>query len=655
MPDASVLNDGEGDVSDSKKLRSGLTPGVPHHRNLQDLISSAANCDLCRMIADSVLEVRNIWDEQPPESWIARHCRSGPPKNELHLSARKEPNDGFVVWSVSENNDEVYLVAAVGYCVDDENELSTRFPGRPVSRDPRGAASVKRYRGWLAECEHGHHKCPPKMTRPATPAWPLRLLDISDADGSPQMIKLIEDPPVDTRYATLSHCWGDALHFILEHRTLHEYKQGIELSKLPKTYQDAIFIARQLDIRFLWIDALTICQDDGADWERESAKMAAIYSNAYVSIASSSAASDATGFLDPPPGRKYIDVPVTVKETDKEPAIDSTIKLFSIPNHLAANGTHYIAMDHLPLPRRAWALQERYLSPRTLLFGDQQTFYECSTHFVSEDGFSSEQSWYSFDDGEMEKPNHLGHRHEYYHRKGSKWYTTLNQYSDRKLSRESDKLPALSGIARIFQDMMGGEYVAGLWTSDLVEGLAFQCFGGPHSRPKEWRAPSWSWASIDGMLSVTDLGGWDDLLEVKDVKVEVKGQNPFGEIKSGELRLSCTLEKLTVGEEPVEPGKPVFKKNVRLCFTDEDETSHGHHASFDVKDAREGTHGMDLYGIPLAAHPSGTVYTLLVVPDESDGRRVFSREGYLLSDGKELVSKWREAKQNGNLVDVILI
>jgi hypothetical protein len=48
---------------------------------------------------------------------------------------------------------------------------------------------------------------------------------------------------------------------------------------LPRSFQDAIGVARRLGVRYIWIDALCNVQDDHQHWERESGKMADIYHN----------------------------------------------------------------------------------------------------------------------------------------------------------------------------------------------------------------------------------------------------------------------------------------------------------------------------------------------------------------------------------------
>lgn len=63
---------------------------------------------------------------------------------------------------------------------------------------------------------------------------------------------------------------------------------------LSETFQDAITLTRQLRVQYIWIDSLCIVQDDRYDWETESATMAAVFQNAYLTIAASLAA-DSSG------------------------------------------------------------------------------------------------------------------------------------------------------------------------------------------------------------------------------------------------------------------------------------------------------------------------------------------------------------------------
>jgi len=78
-----------------------------------------------------------------------------------------------------------------------------------------------------------------------------------------------------------------------------------------------------------------------------------------------------------------------------------------------------------------------------------------------------------------------------------RWDGVVEEYSQLQLSRESDKLPALSGIAKeIMNSEETGPYLAGLWKNQLPLKLAWTC-SEPGKRPMRYRAPTWSWASVN--------------------------------------------------------------------------------------------------------------------------------------------------------------
>jgi hypothetical protein len=91
------------------------------------------------------------------------------------------------------------------------------------------------------------------------------------------------------------------------------------------------------------------------------------------------------------------------------------------------------------------------------------------------------------------------------------WRDLVEEYSKRKLTQERDKLNAISGLAQMIEDITNlrngspDTYLAGLWASDLIPGLVW-CVYSPDStphgleyrRPLKYRAPTWSWASVEG-------------------------------------------------------------------------------------------------------------------------------------------------------------
>lgn len=81
------------------------------------------------------------------------------------------------------------------------------------------------------------------------------------------------------------------------------------------------------------------------------------------------------------------------------------------------------------------------------------------------------------------------------------------EFSRRELKTPSDKLPALADVAERFSHTMPEDtmYLAGFWSprSWLVEHLAWRVTkNAAGMRPPEWRAPTWSWLSIDGRISL---------------------------------------------------------------------------------------------------------------------------------------------------------
>ena len=105
----------------------------------------------------------------------------------------------------------------------------------------------------------------------------------------------------------------------------------------------------------------------------------------------------------------------------------------------------------------------------------------------------------------------------------------MQDYSQRELTYGKDKLIALSGLAHDYYEREGqsgasykysqsdrrGKYAAGLWEVDMPSALLWRTHQYPPNmtqavnapplqppqRPPEYRAPSWSWASIDGHIS----------------------------------------------------------------------------------------------------------------------------------------------------------
>lgn len=84
---------------------------------------------------------------------------------------------------------------------------------------------------------------------------PARVLDIRSSAS--HNVSLYEPTEGELgRYAALSYVWGESSPFTTTKANIEANKEGIDIDKLPKTFQDAIFVAREMGIGYLWVDSL---------------------------------------------------------------------------------------------------------------------------------------------------------------------------------------------------------------------------------------------------------------------------------------------------------------------------------------------------------------------------------------------------------------
>ena len=135
-----------------------------------------------------------------------------------------------------------------------------------------------------------------------------------------------------------------------------EFRGRIE--DLPRTFKDAILVARRLSVRYLWIDRLCILQDSKMDWERESLAMRHVYANSLCNIAASASTNPEGGLFrsrDPEHIR-----PGFVRAA----FATSEYKFYHIVDKNYSDRQVFAG----PLQRRGWVFQERILAPRTVHF-----------------------------------------------------------------------------------------------------------------------------------------------------------------------------------------------------------------------------------------------------------------------------------------------
>jgi hypothetical protein len=113
---------------------------------------------------------------------------------------------------------------------------------------------------------------------------PTRLIYVESSKGS-GLIRLVDSHSQTDKepqpYLALSYCWGPKAPSLKTTKSNYAHlKSSISYHTMPKAYQDTVRVARALGVKYIWIDALCIIQDDISDWETESKMMAEIFENA---------------------------------------------------------------------------------------------------------------------------------------------------------------------------------------------------------------------------------------------------------------------------------------------------------------------------------------------------------------------------------------
>ena len=411
---------------------------------------------------------------------------------------------------------------------------------------------------WTTLCNEGHSKEPPPHTGSTFPlcqraeieALPTRVLDLGSA-GTTGDPALVETRGLTAKYVCLSHCWGQSQCIKTTRSTHDKWKSGIPWSMLPRTYQDAIVITRRLAIHYIWIDSLCIIQDDSADWERESSQMASIYGNSFLTIAATFAA-DGNGGCFPTYNVQLHDLSLHTPAGEQH-----TIFVRKHLPHSPYSDRYDERTRNPPLLERAWTFQEHLLAPRVLQCTQSELIWECSSALCCEcsylkpgDAFfksayakattiSRTKALLPLDENcaTIPEPILLPQLSDV----RTHWNELVQRYSKRRLTFFSDKLPALSGIAKQLQPLLGPGYFAGLWEQDLLHGLFWEVQLRVYPRrTTEYTAPTWSWASVDGQVfypSQIDLS--KPHAEIIAVRCLPSDQDPTGQVAPGASITIC--------------------------------------------------------------------------------------------------------------------
>jgi len=391
----------------------------------------------------------------------------------------------------------------------------------------------------LESCAEDHTSvCPANADVPL----PSRLLDVGMSEQDPIRLVITGTEGLKTgKYVALSYCWGNFPAFTTTPATLDQRCRRMDWTEIPRTLRHAIQVTRHLGLQYLWIDALCILQgtdsDARRDWEMEAGHMADIYGNAFLTIVALGARDCDGGLFEP---RMSSTLPVDGCARD------------SVTLYFNEGLKDY---KDEPLNSRAWALQEWHLSARLLVFAASGIFFHCSRKGGKFPGLKSGAHriyWYRL-------PQKIEKAHPGY----LDWRLLVENYCSRSLTNSTDKLPAFSALVRRYHSISNGQngrYLAGLWESALLGDLLWRhedAFSGFYANPRvskcdSYKAPSWSWASCDYIVSYISyhLNAHPEsyVARVIECTTELATADPFGGVSSARLVIKGPSKLPTVDD-----------------------------------------------------------------------------------------------------------
>lgn len=368
--------------------------------------------------------------------------------------------------------------------IDGSHDIQIKPPIlQTINRSPAGSAPYfQLLREWLRGCEK-HQKCRKRISY-----WPTRVIFVGGPD--PNKLELQEQASGED-YIALSHCWGtpadeEKKRFCTTPENYQDrVKNGFSYDNLPKTFQDAVQVTRGLRKEYLWIDSLCIIQGDKEDWQNEAGHMEEVFASAYCTIAASSAPDWKDGFLERDLSPQYFQI---------EDSSGRQVYVCDNTDDFSKD------VDEGPLNKRAWVLQERVLSRRTIHFSAKQTYWECAKGVLCEN-FTSlvcppGRQHFILDPNFPERLRESG-----YDRTVDFIKFLFKKYSQCGLTNESDRDTAISGLVKRIKSALQTEGRYGVFQCFFSSLLLWKRCDEEKTDPIVYEGrmvPSWSWMVYNG-------------------------------------------------------------------------------------------------------------------------------------------------------------
>lgn len=500
---------------------------------------------------------------------------------------------------------ETLLAANIKGYLDDP--IRSLVHTRPINPEPDSRNTFVLVRRWLADCRKNHPDCPTISEY----FMPEILVKISAATSQDEEHQVALEFPADSKsltraYVALSYCWGgDQIHKTTRSQ-IAAADFGLDWTALPASIQDAVKVTANLGFEYLWVDSLCIIQDDPVQKARQMAQMCEVYENAALTIRACKAKRAVDGFLHPtnledvldmavklsyrmilPPDLDTLDVPTEFSYQDlinyltwslddksaESEELTGFIYVCCVQKHPLPDDDNVWSRKSIryqiePIELRAWTLQERYLSARSLDFCKRQIIWRCPTGSKCH---PPTDGWKLLMGGrELETIHVIGGMTP----SNPPWeiwdhfYWLVQEYTGRELSVSRDRILAISGIAEKFRSLLRDKYVAGLWRQSLPYTLLWSVKHRPwrqrEHRPTEYQGPSWSWTAVNDEVSFQDARVGGSLMQ-KLFNANPSSPKPWPKEPSTVLRVNATIELEDEGSPVGMVRSGTITGNGRIC------------------------------------------------------------------------------------------
>ncbi|KAK3998067.1 heterokaryon incompatibility protein 6, OR allele [Cladorrhinum sp. PSN332] len=504
-------------------------------------VMTEESCSFCTLLREAVLA------QCPPE--------------QLPALSRPDVMSKTITMNVIDEGPEYGLRLEVEFGTTDNEEFprvivqkaagaeALPLQGLPVCQN---AADTERLRGWVKACEEDHPRIYNSRTEPRALLTGVSRLRIIDTE-----LKCVVWVDMPCRYTCLSYVWGTGTQTLLtaSTREVLEAPGGLDdpSLNLHQTIKHSVEATRQIGIRYIWIDALCILQDDPSDKAAIISKMGSIYGNSTLDIVASTNS-------DPRDGLPGIGSTARARKQ-----VFRHVQGISLSAAFHDSRRPLTEIEDSVWNSRAWTFQERRLSPRSVYFTSSQMYFTCPHGAAYEDTIPIQDATYkpsplnnqtrvsarlhdlhfhiwadvtqskypnksiaakgeetttimiAQDPDNPDQPNPAPAPTYRYRPEPDddtlnqslwKTYTSaVEQYTQRKMTWQTDALNAFSGVADLISRGINTKFWYGLPEFSFDQALLWHPRRALLSRRSQIPSiPSWSWAAWQGHSSYRGRG-----------------------------------------------------------------------------------------------------------------------------------------------------